>query len=123
MSVAILLTLNVLFPNECFKCINGNLKSILLIVYQRPPNDIFFKKLLNHIEQQKYWFWTLEFRKKGVHFFQATLFVFPFLASLEKKKNKFCEYWNTEQNLIIYHILQITIEWKIASLQVQFRNN
>ena len=61
--------------------------------------------------------------QKGVPFFQASWAVPPFLASLEQKSNTFCESWNVEYDQITYHILQITVNYTIASKFNQFRND
>ena len=61
--------------------------------------------------------------QKGVPFFQASWAVPPFLASLEQKRNTFCESWNFEYNQNTYHILQLTAYYTIASKFNRFRNN
>ena len=60
---------------------------------------------------------------KRCSFFPSQLSCFPFLASLEQKRNTFCENWNVAFYQITYHILQITVYWTIASKFNQFQNN
>ena len=55
-------------------------------------------------------------------FLQASWAVPPFLASLEQKRNAFCESWNAECNRITYQILQITVNYPVASRFYPFRN-
>ena len=47
--------------------------------------------------------------QNDAHLFQASLTVSPLLASLEKKKNTFCENVIVEYNQITYNLLQIIV--------------
>ena len=64
----------------------------------RAPHDRFFKKLLNNLKTTllrrkttKYYILNINILQKGVHFFQASGAVLPFLASLEQKRNTFLQ--------------------------------
>ena len=52
---------------------------------------------------------TSKIMQNGVHFFQASWAVFPFLASLDLKKDTFCENQNVEYNQITHLIFKITV--------------
>ena len=52
-------------------------------------------------------FLNINILHKGVPF--SKFQVYPFLASLEQKRNTFRANWNVEYNQITYHLLQIKI--------------